>query len=136
MILFSNIDDPNRILKGTLSVLRCFFFFDLCMLLSGIAMIVLAATSTVEQKTNFILSGGAMGCFASTSALVNCLASQAVKSREHVIGELDACFGKRFEADDYQTQAAVGSRIRLYRAEQEREEERHGSRAAPLHPPC
>ena len=79
-IIFSNTDEPSRTLKGTLSVLRCFFFFDLCMLLSGIGMILLAVTQDIEQKKNFIFSGGAMGFFASSSALVNCLASHGVKS--------------------------------------------------------
>lgn len=80
LILFSNTDEPSRILRGTLSVLRCFFFFDLCMLLSGIGMILLAVTNNIDQKKNFIVSGGAMGFFASTSALVNCLASHGVKT--------------------------------------------------------
>ena len=80
MIIFSSTDEPNRILKGTISIIRCFFFFDLCMLLTGIGMIILAASNKVDQKTNLIFSGGAMGCFASTSALVNCLASHGVKT--------------------------------------------------------
>ena len=52
------------------------------MLLTGIGMIVLAVTNNIEiaQKKNFILAGGAMGFFASTSALVNCLASHGVKT--------------------------------------------------------
>ena len=79
-IIFSNTDESSRTLKGTLSVLRCFFFFDLCMLLSGIGMILLAVTNNIEQKENYIFRGGAIGFFASTSALVNCLASHGVKS--------------------------------------------------------
>ena len=79
-MLFSNTNEPNRILRGTLSVIRCFFFFDLCMLLTGIGMILLAVINNIEKKQNVIFLGGAMGFFASTSALVNCLASHGVKT--------------------------------------------------------
>ena len=50
------------------------------MLLTGIGMILLAVINNIEKKQNVIFLGGAMGFFASTSALVNCLASHGVKT--------------------------------------------------------
>ena len=42
-----NNDESIRIYRGTVSLLRCFMFFDVCWLLSGIALIVMALTSNV-----------------------------------------------------------------------------------------
>ena len=79
---FSNVDEPVRVLRGTLSLLRCFFFFDLCWLLSGIGMIILAVTNNVQtpNRSLVIVSGGALGFYASISALVNSLASHGMRT--------------------------------------------------------
>lgn len=79
---FSNVDESTRVVRGTLSLLRCFFFFDLCWLLSGIGLIILAVTNSIQtnQRSDFIVSGAAMGFFASISALVNSLASHGIRT--------------------------------------------------------
>ena len=41
----SNIDESAKIVRGTISLLRCFMFFDLCWLVSGVALLVLGLSS-------------------------------------------------------------------------------------------
>merc|ERR1712119_202470 len=70
----------SRILRTTHLLLRCFLFFDICYLLSGISLIVMALTEQFANKEKMILFGGLFGVFASVSALCNSLASHGVRT--------------------------------------------------------
>merc|ERR1712088_373833 len=70
----------SRILRTTHLLLRCFLFFDICYLISGIALITMALTNQLENKDKMIMFGGLFGVFASVSALVNSLASHGVRT--------------------------------------------------------
>merc|ERR1712062_357157 len=61
----------SRVLRTTHLLLRCFLFFDICYLLSGISLIVMALTEQFANKEKMILFGGLFGVFASVSALCN-----------------------------------------------------------------
>merc|ERR1711971_904659 len=80
-IITRNNDESIRIYRGTVSLLRCFIFFDVCWLLSGIALIVMALTSNVyPSKEKVIIFGGVIGAYASLSAFVNSLARHGVNT--------------------------------------------------------
>merc|ERR1712154_620588 len=70
----------SRVLRTTHLLLRCFLFFDICYLLSGISLIVMALTDQFANKEKMILFGGLFGVFASVSALCNSLASHGVRT--------------------------------------------------------
>merc|ERR1712088_668764 len=70
----------SRVLRTTHLLLRCFLFFDICYLLSGISLIVMALTDQFANKEKMILLGGLFGVFAPVSALCNSLASHGVRT--------------------------------------------------------
>merc|ERR1712055_269403 len=72
--------EAARVLRTTNSLLRCFLFFDICYLISGIALITMALTNQLEHRDRMIMFGGLFGVFASVSALVNSLASHGVRT--------------------------------------------------------
>jgi len=72
--------ESARVLRTTNSLLRCFLFFDICYLISGIALITMALTNQIENRDKMIMFGGLFGVFASISALVNSLASHGVRT--------------------------------------------------------
>ena len=63
--------EAARVLRTTNSLLRCFLFFDICYLISGIALITMALTNQLENRDKMIMFGGLFGVFASISALCN-----------------------------------------------------------------
>ena len=70
-----------RILRSTMQLLRCFLFFDVCWVISGISLIVMAFSHQLgHSKERLIMLGGIIGVYASTSALVNSLANFGVKT--------------------------------------------------------
>ena len=69
--IFRSRHQASRILRTTHLLLRCFLFFDICYLLSGISLIVMALTEQFANKEKMILFGGLFGVFASVSALCN-----------------------------------------------------------------
>jgi len=69
-----------RVLRTTNSLLRCFLFFDICYLISGIALITMALTNQLDHRDRMIMFGGLFGVFASVSALVNSLASHGIRT--------------------------------------------------------
>jgi len=73
-------NEAARVLRTTNSLLRCFLFFDICYLISGIALITMALTNQLEHKDRMIMFGGLFGVFASVSALVNSLASHGIRT--------------------------------------------------------
>jgi len=72
--------EAARVLRTTNSLLRCFLFFDICYLISGIALITMALTNQLENRDNMIMFGGLFGVFASVSALCNSLASHGIRT--------------------------------------------------------
>ena len=62
--------EAARLLRTSLSLLRCFLFFDICYLMSSVTLIVMALTSD-KENSEMILCGGAFGIFATISAMCN-----------------------------------------------------------------
>ena len=68
-------------LQNILSISRCFLFFDVCYLLSGVTLMAMALTdtavgvaeggATVGDKYTLIISGAGFGIFATVSAMCN-----------------------------------------------------------------
>ena len=64
-------------LRTSWSIFRCLLFFDVCYLLSGIALMILAITDaetvagSAADKFTMIISGAGFGIFATVSALCN-----------------------------------------------------------------
>merc|ERR1711997_231152 len=72
--------EAARVLRATNTLLRCFLFFDICYLISGIALITMALTNQLENRDKMIMFGGLFGVFASVSALCNSLASHGIRT--------------------------------------------------------
>jgi hypothetical protein len=78
--------ESARVLRTTQSLLRCFLFFDICYLVSGIALVTLALANQMEQRSQMVLFGGLFGLFASVSAACNFLASHGLRTwRRHLL---------------------------------------------------
>jgi hypothetical protein len=50
---------------------RCFLFFDICYMMTGIAMIVVGMTSEYYDRDRMLFLGGIFGTFASFSSACN-----------------------------------------------------------------
>eukprot|EP00092_Neocalanus_flemingeri_P098218 GFUD01125234.1.p1 GENE.GFUD01125234.1~~GFUD01125234.1.p1 ORF type:complete len:237 (-),score=54.46 GFUD01125234.1:202-912(-) len=72
--------EAARVLRTTNSLLRTFLFFDICYLISGIALITMALTNQLDSRDKMIMFGGLFGVFASVSALCNSLASHGIRT--------------------------------------------------------
>jgi len=78
--------EEARLLRTTYSLLRCFLFFDVCYLISGVTLISLALTSQVDSgRDTMIMYGGILGVFASISALCNSLANHGLRSWKRLL---------------------------------------------------
>ena len=75
----SNQDDA-WVLRTTNSILRCFLFFDICYLISGVTLISMGLSNKFENRVEMILFGGLFYVFASLSALCNSLAIHGVRT--------------------------------------------------------
>jgi len=73
-------EETLRVLRTTHSLLRFFFFFDICYLISGIALITMALSSRLDNRGQMVLYGGIFGLFATISALCNFLATQGLRA--------------------------------------------------------
>merc|ERR1711971_464203 len=77
---FHTRHENSRMLRTSWSIFRCLLFFDVCYLLSGIALMILAITDAetvagnAADKFTMIISGAGFGIFATVSALCNSLA--------------------------------------------------------------
>jgi len=77
--------ESSRTVRTSWSIFRCFLFFDICYLLSGITLIIMAFTQEETEETNYnnrevmIMSGAGFGIFATISALCNSLACHGLK---------------------------------------------------------
>ena len=64
--------EAARLLRTSLSLLRCFLFFDICYLIGGITLISMAlANQMQEQHAEMIRVGGVLTLFGSLSAMCN-----------------------------------------------------------------
>merc|ERR1712133_255096 len=72
--------ESARMLRTSLSLLRCFLFFDICYLIGGITLITMALSDQMQDKDNrMVFTGGVLTLFASLSAMCNSLASHGVR---------------------------------------------------------
>merc|ERR1711894_581305 len=68
--------EAARLLRTSLSLLRCFLFFDICYLIGGITLIAMALSNQVKDQDNrMVFAGGLLTLFGSLSAMCNSLAS-------------------------------------------------------------
>merc|ERR1712227_819177 len=74
----SDANEAVKITNSTSKLLRCFMFFDICWLVSGIALIVMALTNHNDPRV--IMLGGAVGVYAAISSLVNSLANHGMRT--------------------------------------------------------
>jgi len=85
LVSFHARHENSRMLRTSWSIFRCFLFFDVCYLLSGVALMILAITDaesvagTVTDKFSMIVSGAGLGMFATLSALCNSLGCHGLR---------------------------------------------------------
>merc|ERR1712115_581138 len=73
--------ESARMLRTSLSLLRCFLFFDICYLIGGITLITMALSDQMQDKDNrMVFTGGVLTLFASLSAVCNFLASHGLRT--------------------------------------------------------
>ena len=64
--------EAARLLRTSLSLLRCFLFFDICYLIGGITLISMAlANQMQDQHAEMVKVGGVLTLFGSLSAMCN-----------------------------------------------------------------
>ena len=81
--------EAARLLRTSLSLLRCFLFFDICYLIGGITLISMALSNQVnDQENRMVFAGGLLTLFGSLSAMCNRLA--------RVISKNKSLFSSRF----------------------------------------
>merc|ERR1712210_210103 len=68
-------------LRTSLSLLRCFLFFDICYLIGGITLISMALSNQVKDQDNrMVFAGVLLTLFGSLSAMCNSLASHGLRT--------------------------------------------------------
>jgi len=73
--------EAARLLRTSLSLLRCFLFFDICYLIGGITLISMALSNQMQDQDNrMVFAGGLLTLFGSLSAMCNSLASHGVRT--------------------------------------------------------
>jgi len=72
--------ETARIFRTTQSLLRFFLFFDICYLISGIALVTMALANQMEERNRMVVYGGLFGLFASVSAICNFFASHGLRT--------------------------------------------------------
>merc|ERR1711997_864838 len=72
--------ETARIFRTTQSILRFFLFFDICYLISGIALVTMALANQMEERNRMVVYGGLFGLFASVPAVCNFLASHGLRT--------------------------------------------------------
>merc|ERR1712158_228056 len=72
--------ETARIFRTTQSLLRFFLFFDICYLISGIALVTMALANQMEDRNRMVVYGGLFGLFASVSAICNFFASHGLRT--------------------------------------------------------
>lgn len=74
------INQGEKMLRASISLLRCMMFFDLCYLITGISLVTVGLTNDYYNKERMIILGGAFGVAASLSAVCNSLAAHGLRS--------------------------------------------------------
>ena len=69
-----------KMLRASISLLRCMMFFDLCYLITGISLITVGLTNDYFNRERMIILGGAFGAAASVSVICNSLAAHGLWS--------------------------------------------------------
>ena len=69
-----------KMLRASISLLRCMMFFDLCYLITGISLITVGLTNDYFNRERMIILGGAFGAAASVSVICNSLAAHGLRS--------------------------------------------------------
>merc|ERR1712126_167884 len=73
--------EAARLLRTSLSLLRCFLFFDICYLIGGITLIAMALSNQVKDQDNrMVFAGGLLTLFGSLSAMCNSLVSHGLRT--------------------------------------------------------
>merc|ERR1712223_211876 len=73
--------EAARLLRTSLSLLRCFLFFDICYLIGGITLISMALSNQVnDQENRMVFAGGLLTLFGSLSAMCNSLAIHGLRT--------------------------------------------------------
>merc|ERR1712080_765457 len=73
--------EAARLLRTSLSLLRCFLFFDICYLIGGITLMSMALSNQVnDQENRMVFAGGLLTLFGSLSAMCNSLASHGLRT--------------------------------------------------------
>merc|ERR1712107_177477 len=73
--------EAARLLRTSLSLLRCFLFFDICYRIGGITRSAMALSNQVnDQENRMVFAGGLLTLFGSLSAMCNSLASHGLRT--------------------------------------------------------
>merc|ERR1711934_32904 len=73
--------EAARLLRTSLSLLRCFLVFDICYLIGDITLISMALSNQVKDQDNrMVFAGGLLTLFGSLSAMCNSLASHGLRT--------------------------------------------------------
>merc|ERR1712107_100142 len=73
--------EAARLLRTSLSLLRCFLFLDICYLIGGITLISMALSNQVnDQENRMVFAGGLLTLFGSLSAMCNSLVSHGLRT--------------------------------------------------------
>merc|ERR1712024_343280 len=73
--------EAARLLRTSLSLLRCFLFCDICYLIGGITLISMALSNQVnDQENRMVFAGGLLTLFGSLSAMCSSLASHGLRT--------------------------------------------------------
>ena len=78
LLSFHSRQESSRIVRTSWSIFKCFLFFDVCLLLSGITLMVMGLKDglffekdDIEEKRLLVMSGVALGMFATVSSMCN-----------------------------------------------------------------
>jgi hypothetical protein len=69
-----------KMIRASMSLLRCMMFFDLCYLITGISLITVGLANEYYNRDRMIILGGAFGAAATISAICNSLAVHGLRS--------------------------------------------------------
>ena len=78
LLSFHTRQESSRTVRTSWSIFKCFLFFDVCYLLSGITLMVMGLKDGLffekddtEEKKLLVMSGVGLGMFATVSAMCN-----------------------------------------------------------------
>jgi len=79
---FHTRQETSRTVRTSWSIFRCLLFFDMIILMSGVALMVMALVNAgkYEELETMILGGASLGLFATVSAMCNSLACHGLRT--------------------------------------------------------